>query len=69
MRGILSSPSFVPPVLPSLVPEPPVDNRPLADPRYGSEERKWIKPVLVVGVRHLRGAGALRHATVHDLTE
>ena len=29
----------------------------------------WIKPELVVGVRHLRGAGAFRHATLHDLAE
>jgi ATP-dependent DNA ligase len=25
---------------------------------------RWVKPELVVGVRHLRGPGALRHATV-----
>jgi len=29
----------------------------------------WLKPELVVGVRHLRGAGALRHATVQDLRD
>ena len=28
---------------------------------------QWIKPELVVGVRHLRGSGGLRHATVHSL--
>ena len=31
---------------------------------------QWVKPELVVGVRHLRGSGSLRHATVrklHDL--
>jgi hypothetical protein len=27
----------------------------------------WVKPELIVGVRHLRGNGALRHATVHEL--
>jgi hypothetical protein len=30
---------------------------------------KWIKPELVVGVRHLRGGGALRHATVYSLSD
>ncbi len=28
---------------------------------------KWVKPELVVGVRHLRGSGGLRHATVRRL--
>jgi len=28
---------------------------------------QWIKPELIVGVRHLRGSGALRHATVQSL--
>jgi hypothetical protein len=28
---------------------------------------RWVKPELVVGARHLRGAGALRHATVQTL--
>lgn len=28
---------------------------------------QWIKPELVVGVRHLRGSGALRHATVKSI--
>ena len=28
---------------------------------------RWIKPELVVGVRHLRGSGGLRHATVQSL--
>ena len=30
---------------------------------------QWVKPELVVGVRHLRGSGALRHATVHSVGE
>ena len=30
---------------------------------------QWVKPELVVGVRHLRGTGALRHATVNDLRD
>jgi ATP-dependent DNA ligase len=32
-------------------------------------EAQWIRPKLVVGVRHLRGNGALRHATVHELRD
>jgi bifunctional non-homologous end joining protein LigD len=28
---------------------------------------QWVKPELVVGVRHLRGTGALRHATVQSI--
>ena len=28
---------------------------------------QWIKPELIVGVRHLRGSGGLRHATVQSL--
>src|SRR5205085_2870671 len=30
---------------------------------------EWVRPELVVGVRHLRGPGALRHATVQDLQD
>jgi len=29
----------------------------------------WVKPELVVGVRHLRGGGGLRHATVQSLDD
>jgi hypothetical protein len=30
---------------------------------------QWFKSEVVVGVRHLRGGGAHRHATVQDLLE
>jgi bifunctional non-homologous end joining protein LigD len=30
---------------------------------------QWVKPEMVVGVRHLRGTGALRHATVRHLRD
>jgi hypothetical protein len=32
-------------------------------------EAQWVKPKLVVGVRHLRGPGALRHATVQTFQD
>jgi hypothetical protein len=38
-------------------------------PALRKREAKWIKPELIVGVRHLRGAGALRHATVQELRD
>ena len=28
---------------------------------------RWVKPELVVGVKHLRGSGGLRHATVRTI--
>ena len=36
-------------------------------PGFRGREAQWVKPELVVGVCHLRGTGALRHATVQDL--
>jgi bifunctional non-homologous end joining protein LigD len=30
---------------------------------------RWVKPTLVVGVRDLRGSGALRHAIVNSVVE
>jgi bifunctional non-homologous end joining protein LigD len=30
---------------------------------------QWIRPELVVSVRHLRGTGGLRHATVHSVQD
>ena len=30
---------------------------------------RWVKPELVVGVKHLRGSGGLRHATVRSIEE
>jgi type IV secretory pathway protease TraF len=36
-------------------------------PALGKAPAKWVKPELVVGVRHLRGSGGLRHATVRRL--
>jgi hypothetical protein len=38
-------------------------------PGLGSRDARWVKPELVVGVRHLRGNGALRHATVQELND
>jgi hypothetical protein len=32
-------------------------------------DARWVKPELVMGVRHIRGAGALRHATVKELRD
>jgi hypothetical protein len=37
------------------------------EPGLSRREAQWVKPKLVVGVRHLRGPGALRHATVQTL--
>ena len=36
-------------------------------PALRRREANWVKPELVVGVRHLRGTGALRHATAQEL--
>ena len=33
-------------------------------PALRKRDARWLKPELVVGVRHLRGSGGLRHATV-----
>jgi DNA ligase D-like protein (predicted ligase) len=44
-----------------------VDRAPI--PALRKRGARWLKPELVVGVRHLRGAGALRHATVNDLRD
>ena len=30
---------------------------------------RWVKPELVVGVKHLRGSGGLRHATIRSFEE
>jgi DNA ligase D-like protein (predicted ligase) len=38
-------------------------------PMLRRREASWVKPELVVGVRHLRGPGALRHATVQELQD
>jgi hypothetical protein len=38
-------------------------------PAHLKRDARWVKPELVVGVRHLRGAGALRHATVRELRD
>jgi hypothetical protein len=38
-------------------------------PGLGGREAQWVKPEMVVGVRHLRGPGALRHATVQILQD
>jgi hypothetical protein len=38
-------------------------------PELHKRGARWVKPELVVGVRHLRGAGALRHATVQELRD
>ena len=38
-------------------------------PALRKRSAQWVKPELVVGVRHLRGSGGLRHATVHSLDE
>ena len=38
-------------------------------PALPKRDARWVKPELVVGVRHLRGGGALRHATVHELRD
>jgi hypothetical protein len=38
-------------------------------PALRKRDARWVKPELVVGVGHLRGAGALRHATVQDLRD
>jgi hypothetical protein len=38
-------------------------------PGLSQREARWVKPELVVGVRHLRGPGTLRHATVQTLRD
>jgi len=38
-------------------------------PALRKRQARWIKPDVVVGVRHLRGSGTLRHATVRSLME
>jgi ATP-dependent DNA ligase len=38
-------------------------------PALRKREARWVRPELVVGVRHLRGGGSLRHATVQELRE
>jgi bifunctional non-homologous end joining protein LigD len=38
-------------------------------PALRKQQARWIKPNVVVSVRHLRGSGALRHATVRSLME
>jgi ATP-dependent DNA ligase len=38
-------------------------------PGLSRREARWVKPEMVVGVRHLRGPGALRHATVQTLQD
>jgi hypothetical protein len=42
-----------------------------ADRHAGGTRRdaSWVKPELVVGVRHLGGSRALRHATVQDVRD
>ncbi len=30
---------------------------------------RWVRPELVVGVKHLRGSGGLRHATVRSIED
>jgi hypothetical protein len=42
---------------------------PLPLPGLSRPEAQWVKPEMVVGVRHLRGPGALRHATVQTLQD
>jgi hypothetical protein len=44
-----------------------VDRAPI--PALRKRGAQWVKPELVVGVRHLRGTGALRHATVQELRD
>jgi hypothetical protein len=36
-------------------------------PALRKRDARWLKPELVVGVRHLRGSGGLRHATVQTV--
>ena len=38
-------------------------------PGLRRREAQWVKPELVVAVRHLRGTGVLRHATVQELLD
>jgi ATP-dependent DNA ligase len=38
-------------------------------PGLSRREAQWVKPEMVVGVRRLRGAGALRHATVQEIRD
>jgi hypothetical protein len=38
-------------------------------PSVRKRDAHWLKPELVVGVRHLRGSGGLRHATVQSVEE
>ena len=38
-------------------------------PGLSARDAQWVKPELVVGVRHLRGPGALRHATVQTVQD
>jgi hypothetical protein len=38
-------------------------------PGLSRRKAQWVKPEMVVGVHHLRGPGALRHATVQTLQD
>ena len=38
-------------------------------PGLSARYAQWVKPEMVVGVRHLRGPGALRHATLETLQD
>jgi hypothetical protein len=38
-------------------------------PGLSARDAQWVKPKLIVGVRHLRGPGALRHATVQTVQD
>jgi hypothetical protein len=38
-------------------------------PALRKRDVRWMKPEVVVGVRHLRGIGTPRHATVHHLLD
>jgi hypothetical protein len=40
-----------------------------AIPAMRRRSARWVKPELVVGVKHLRGSGGLRHATVRSIEE
>jgi len=42
-----------------------VDRSPI--PALRKRGARWVKPELIVGVRHLRGVGALRHATITSM--
>jgi DNA ligase D-like protein (predicted ligase) len=46
-----------------------ITRSPIPSLRKSSPTARWVKPELVVDVRHLRGSGGLRHATVWKLRD